>query len=197
MNYGISIIGTLFLIFRIWLTQDKLEEEFQFRKFYLSRVVNFHLCMAMIFGFENPIFNQILVTCWPVMILTTVWDFNFFKNFKKRDFWTKNKRWLIVERLTMHPPILIIGGWMFLQGLERWFPRDLSFFPSIIGMFLVYLPFFFMDERWTRRYIYPQALIMIIFMVGSVIVLNLVVVIGIYHVDFGEIFRNIFETIFG
>jgi hypothetical protein len=196
MNYTISVIGALFLIFRFWLTQDKLKDEFEWRKFYISRNVNFQLCLAMITGFENPIFNQIIITCWPVMILTTVWDFNFFSAFKKRTYWKKNRGWLLVERLTLHPPILIIGGWMYLQGLTRWFPRELSFLPSIPAMMLIILPFFFMDARWTSRYIYPQAVIMIIVIVGAVLALNLIVVIGILHIDVWAVIRSIFEDFF-
>ncbi|MBD3353823.1 MAG: hypothetical protein GF364_20240 [Candidatus Lokiarchaeota archaeon] len=188
MNYLVSIFGGLILVFRVWLTQDKLREELQFRRLYLSRVVNFHTFMAMTLSFENHIFNQIVMTCWPVMILTSVWDYNFFKNFKKRPYWRKNKGWLLVERLTLHIPILVIGGVMYLQGFEKWFPRNLSFFPAIVGMFLVFIPFFLMDERWTKGYNYPQPLIMIVIMISSTIVLNIIIVFGIYHVDFSQIF---------
>ena len=190
MNFLIAIFGSLMVAFRVWLTQVKLVDELTFRRLYLSRVVNFHTFMAMAFGFENIVFNAIVVSCWPVMILTTVWDYNFFANFKKRTYWKKNHGWLILERLTLHPPILIIGTWMYLQGLAVWFPRELSFFPAIVGMIFVYVPFFLMDKRWTEGYNWPQPLVMIVFMIGSTIVINIIVVFGIYHVDFIEIFSR-------
>ena len=72
MNYALSVVGALFLVFRFWLTQDKLKDEFEWRKFYISRNVNFQLCLAIICGFENPIFNQIIVITQQVNNIKSV-----------------------------------------------------------------------------------------------------------------------------
>ena len=193
MNYMISLAGVFFLIFRIWLAEFKLVEELQFRRHYLSRVVNLFVCLAIVMGFTSIIFNTVVIVCFPVMILTFVWDFNFFRMFGKRSYWKdpKNKKWVLIERLTLHPPILLIGLWMYIVGITgqiEWIPREESFYPYVIAMFLVYTSFFVFDERWTKRYNYPQAVIMICLMVGSCIVILLVGLFVIHKINYCEIF---------
>lgn len=191
MNYLLSMTGALGLIFKLWLTEFKLRDELQFRRHYLSRTVNYHLFIAMTLGFESVIFNSVIFTCFPVMILTTVWDYNFYKNFRHRTYWEKNRGWLVVERLLLHPPILAAGLWIYLSGIETFIPRSESFFPYMMAMLLVFVPFFVFDERWASKYNWPQALIMIVLMVGATVVIVLVGVFVVYQIDFAEVFARV------
>ena len=161
-------IGLIGFFFRLWLSEFKLKDELQFRRHYLSRLVNYYLFLDILFAFQNPIFNAIVIVCFPVMIVTSIWDMNFFIQFKNRTYFTKNHGWLLLERLTLHPPMLIIGLILFIR-MSVFLPSEI--FPWIWGILLVYIPFFFLDERWTSKYYYPQAIIMITMMAISTAIL--------------------------
>ena len=90
----LPIIGIPFLIFRFWLSTFKLKDELQFRRFYVSRLVNYFFCLSIVFNLENPIFNVILAVCFPAMIFTSTWDVNFYRRFKGRNYWKKNEIYL-------------------------------------------------------------------------------------------------------
>jgi hypothetical protein len=155
----------------------------------LSRFVNYHLFIAVLFAFRSAIFNAIVIACFPVMILTTVWDINFYKQFRTRNYWTKNRGWLVVERLTLHPPILIVGGWIYVTGIlnplgfARFLFPEVGLFAIAIAMPLVYVPFFLWDNRWVRRYNWPQAPIMITIMSCANLALILIGIFGAYQMQ--------------
>jgi hypothetical protein len=174
LQHIISILGVIVLIFRIWLTEFKLAEELQFRRHYLSRIVNYYLIIGLIFNFHNPIFNAIIIVCFPVMIITSIWDIYFFRQLKNRVYFTKNHGWLILERSTLHPPMLIAGLYLFFN-LPEYLPSSL--FPFIWGVLLVFIPFFILDERWASKYNYPQAIIMISMMTIST---GILMIIGVW-----------------
>lgn len=175
MEGWLAFSGALFLLFRIWLAEIKLRDELQFRRHYLSRLVNIYFCIGWILEFENFIFNAIIVTCFPVFIVVTIWDSNFFLQFRKREYWSKNHGWLLMERLTLHPPMLIVGIIMYLNGITPYINKSGGFLPYFIGLCLVFIPFFILDERWTKKYKWPGGIIMLILMMGSSIVLILVI----------------------
>jgi hypothetical protein len=174
MYNWISLIGVLFLIFRIWLAEFKLVDELSFRRHYLSRIVDLHFALAWILNFSNFIFNFIVITCFPVMIVTSLWDSKFFVKFKKRSYWKKNHGWLMLERLTLHPPMLICGLYMYITGLTQYFNASYGIFPLLVAVSLVYIPFFLWDERWKARYNWPQGLVMLFLMICATIALYIV-----------------------
>ncbi|MBY9003376.1 MAG: hypothetical protein KGD73_05345 [Candidatus Lokiarchaeota archaeon] len=148
-------IGVLLLIFRFWLSTFKLKDELQFRRFYVSRLVNYFFCLSIIFNFKNPVFNVILAVCFPAMIFTSTWDVNFYRHFKGRPYWKKNKGWLLVERITMHPPILVGGLFIYITGIWNYVPpRNLLVFA--IGILVVYPSSYFLDIRLRKRYEWPN-----------------------------------------
>jgi hypothetical protein len=163
--FGLGLVG---LIFRVWLCEIKLREELEFRRRYLSRFVNYYLFIDILCAFQNPSFNAIVIVCFPVMIVTAIWDINFFMNLKKREYFIKNHGWLLLERITLHLPILIVGLYLFFH-ITEYLPNTI--FSWIWGILLVYIPFFLLDERWTSKYYYPQAIIMIVLMVSSTTIL--------------------------
>lgn len=148
-------IGIIFFIFRFWLSTFKLKDELQFRRFYVSRLVNYYFCFSIIFNLKNPVFNVILAVCFPAMIFTSIWDVNFYRNFKGRTYWKKNKGLLLVERMTMHPPILIFGLYIYITGIWNYVPpRDLLVFA--IGILIVYPSSYLLDVRLRKRYEWPN-----------------------------------------
>jgi len=159
-------IGIVFLIFRFWLSTFKLKDELQFRRFYVSRLVNYFFCFSIIFNLKNPVFNVILAVCFPAMIFTSTWDVNFYRGFKGRTYWKKNKGWILVERLTMHPPILIGGLFIYLTGIWNYVPpRNLVVFA--IGILFVYPTSYLLDVRLRKRYEWPNGRNLILVMLIS------------------------------
>jgi hypothetical protein len=163
----LMVIGIIGVIFRLWLAEFKLKDELGFRRHYLSRFVNIYLFCAMLFNLESYIFNLIIITCFPVMLVTSFWDLKFYQKFKTRNYWEKNKNWLLVERLTMHPPMVGFGLFFYIAGILPYFNYSKGVLPAIIAILVVYVPFFLWDKRWTEKYNWPQGLIMISLMVFS------------------------------
>jgi hypothetical protein len=161
-------IGIPFFIFRFWLSTFKLKDELEFRRFYVSRLVNYFFCFSIIFNLKNPVFNVILAVCFPAMIFTSTWDVKFYRRFKGRTYWKKNKGWMLVERISMHPPILAGGLYIYLTGIWNYVPpRDLVTFT--IGILVVYPTSFFLDVRLRKRYEWPNGRNLILVMLISTV----------------------------
>ncbi|TFG25208.1 MAG: hypothetical protein EU533_01350 [Promethearchaeota archaeon] len=168
----LPIIGIVFFIFRLWLSTFKLKDELQFRRFYVSRLVNYFFCFSIIFNFKNPVFNVILAVCFPAMVFTSMWDFNFYRHFKGRTYWKKNKTWLLLERMTMHPPILIGGLYIYLTGIWNYVPPgDLVVFA--IGILFVYPSSYFLDVRLRKRYEWPNGRDLLLVMLFSTVAFSM------------------------
>jgi len=154
MSVALLIIGVLFLIFRIWLIEFKLKDELQFRRHYLSRFLNYYYCFALISSFTWDLFNFILISeTIPMIIALIGWDIPFFIKFKKQNYWEKNKVWLIIERATLHPPMIGTVIWMFFSGLKTFVDSSNLFIILIITLILGLLPYFLLDRRWTTNFI--------------------------------------------
>lgn len=159
MNATLPIIGSAFFIFRIWLVQFKLAEELQFRKDYVSRMMSLYYCIAMILQFKNPVFNIIVAASTPVLIASFFgWDLLFFIKFKNRDYWEKNHTWLLVERLTLHPPIMLTGIYWYITGLSSHIIITNWWATISASAILVLGPFVLWDKRISEKYIYPTGL---------------------------------------
>ena len=154
MSVALLIIGVSFLIFRIWLTEFKLKDELQFRRHYLSRFLNYYYCFALISSFSWDLFNFILISeTLPLIIALIGWDIPFFIKFKNIQHWEKNRIWLIIERTTLHPPMIATVIWMFISGLKSYVDSSNLFLIIIITLLLGLLPYFLLDQRWTRNFI--------------------------------------------
>ena len=162
-------IGFAFFIFRFWLSTFKLKDELQFRRFYVSRLVNYYFCFSIIFNLKNPIFNVILAVCFPAMVFTSTWDVNFYRRFKRRTYWKKNRGWLLVERMTMHPPILIGGLFIYLTGIWNYvIPTSQGgLIIFVIAILFFYPSCYFLDVRLRKRYEWPNGRDLLLVMVIS------------------------------
>ncbi|MHA1340147.1 MAG: hypothetical protein ACTSRZ_10345 [Promethearchaeota archaeon] len=166
----ISICGAIFFIFRIWLVQFKLKDELQFRKDYLSRYMCLYFCIGMILQFKNDIFNIIIGAALPLMIISFIgWDTLFFVKFKRRTYWKKNYGWLIIERLTMHPPMMIVALYWWIDGLKAHIILVNGIFSIIVAIILVFGAFLMWDKRWTEKYIAPTGMNILISAILSVV----------------------------
>ncbi len=162
------IIGLIFLAFRVWLVERKLIDELQFRRRYLSRFVNYFACLSLIFGLSSWFLNLIVMIAFPVLIVTPGWDVTFFRRFRSREYWDKNREWMLLERLTMHPPVMLLGFALLIVRARPYIEAPNLLFILLAG-FVLLLPFFLFDERWKSRYNWPQAPTVIGLMLSSTI----------------------------
>jgi hypothetical protein len=162
----LAAFGVSFLIFRIWIVEFKLVEELQFRRRYFSRFFSYYTCLALVFGLGFWPFNVMVMVAFPILVVTSMWDVNFFRRISSQDYWRTNRRWGIIERGTMHPPVVVVAVYMILMDARNYIqpPNLVLMAIIIIGLFL---PFFFLDVRWTKRYKWPQALIVIGLIIAS------------------------------
>ena len=162
----IFILGFLFLLFRIWIVEFKLIEELQFRRKYFSRFFSYYMCLALVFGLGFWPFNVMVMVAFPILVVTSMWDINFFRRVSSQDHWKTNRRWGILERSTLHPPVVLVAIYMILMGARNYIqpPNLILMTVIIIGLLL---PFFLVDVRWTERYRWPQAILIIGLFIAS------------------------------
>ncbi len=151
MTELMAVIGISFLLFRLWLVEVKLPDELQFRRRYLSRVINYYTALALAFSLSSVVLNLIVMISFPILLVTTSWDIKFYRRFRSRDYWKKNRRWVLLESLTLHPPVFGVGLAMILVGAEPLIRAPNLLF-ILAAAVLMYVPFFLFDARWTDRY---------------------------------------------
>ena len=165
-NIVLVTFGACFLFFRIWIVEFKLIEELQFRRRYFSRFFSYYTCLALAFGLIVWPFNLMVMVAFPILVVTSIWDINYIRRFRSQEHWANSWRWGLIERLTLHPPVVLVAIYMILMGARNYIEP-----PNLILMVMVvivlFLPFFLIDVRWTKRYKWPEALIVIGLMVGS------------------------------
>jgi len=168
------ILGASGFVFRLWLTHFKLKDELQFRKDYVSRYIALYFFLAMTLGFKNEVFNLIICAALPVMLVSFIgWDSLFFVKFKKRTYWEKNHAWLIVERITMHPPVIAVSLYWWIIDLKGIIGLTNGIITIIAACILVMGPYMIWDKRWTEKYIAPTGMNIFIFMIISVVGLSI------------------------
>ena len=165
-------LGIVFLLFRVWIVEVKLVDELEFRRRYFSRFFSYYTALALAFGLLFWPFNVMVMVGFPILIVTSIWDVNFFRRFNSQTYWEKNRRWLLVERITLHPPLVVLAIYMIIAGARNFIePPNLVL--MALSIVVLYLPFFLLDVRVTKRYRWPQALIVIGLLVGSAVSLLL------------------------
>ncbi|MDF1541160.1 MAG: hypothetical protein P1Q69_19840 [Candidatus Thorarchaeota archaeon] len=162
----VIILGVTFFLFRIWIVEFKLVDELEFRRRYFSRFFSYCTALALAFGLLLYPLNIIVMVAFPILVVTSVWDLNFYRKFNSQTYWKKNRNWLPIERTTLHPPVVILAILMILNGARNYIepPNLVSMVASVA---ILFLPFFLLDIRWTKRYKWPEALIVIGLMLTS------------------------------
>jgi len=158
---GLSIfpfIGFIFLIFRAWLAEVKLRDVLKDERQYMSRIYTYYLAAMMIYNFQNMTFNLLIIAVLPYMIVSLVfWDTSFFKELPKRPEYPQWGKWLALERITTHVPLVIVGlipyftnlKWYVLGGMEASDPGVV--YGLIFAIILLYLPIITLDVRYTKK----------------------------------------------
>jgi hypothetical protein len=162
----IILTGIILLIFRIWIVEFKLVKELEFRRRYFSRFFSYYTCIALALDLGCWPFNVIVIVAFPILVVTSIWDINYIRRFKSQDHWANSWRWGFAERLTLHPPVVLVAIYMILMEARNYIvPPNLI--TMVVVIVLLFLPFFLLDVRWTKRYKWPEALIVIGLMVAS------------------------------
>lgn len=163
------LLGSVYLIFRLWLVEFKLKEELEFRRHYLSRMLAYFTGLVILFDYKNMLMNFIIISALPVVIVSILgWDSLFFVKFNKRTYWKKNKGWLIIERITMHFPMAAIGILLYIWGLPTLSIIEVLQL-AIYTIPVLYMWFWVVDKRWSERYIWPTGLNIFIFATLSIL----------------------------
>lgn len=158
---GFSIfpfLGFIFLIFRAWLAEVKLRDVLKDERQYMSRIYTYYLAAMMIYDFKNMTFNLLIIAVMPYMVVSLIfWDTNFFKELPSRPDYQEWGKWLALERVTTHVPLVIAGvipyfldlKWFVLGGMESSNPGVI--YGLIFAIVLLYLPIITLDVRYTKK----------------------------------------------
>ena len=138
----------------------KLVNELQFRRRYYSRFFSYYTCLALSFGLGFWPFNVIVMVAFPVLLVTSIWDINYMRRFRSQKHWVNSWRWGFVERLTLHPPVVLVAVSMILMGARNYIESP-NLILMVVVIVLLFSPFFLLDVRWTKRYKWPEAIIII------------------------------------
>jgi hypothetical protein len=162
----IILTGIILLIFRIWIVEFKLAKELEFRRRYFSRFFSYYTCIALSLDLGWWPFNLMVMVAFPILIVTSIWDINYMRRFRSQDHWASSWRWGFAERLTLHPPVVLVAIYMILMGARNYIETP-NLILMVLDVVILFLPFFLLDVRWTKRYKWPQALIVIGLVIGS------------------------------
>ena len=166
MSYWFPIFGAIFFIFRIWLCEVKLAEPLDYRRHYVSRFLTYYYAIAMVLSFENAFFNIVIAASVPAMIVIFfTFDFVYIRDMTgkrvKED--TPLRHWLLVERWTLHPPLMITGLYWFAIGL-----KSVVIYPipsiglTLLAILFPIITFMGIDPRWTKKTEAPLGNIMLL-----------------------------------
>jgi hypothetical protein len=171
----LSILGAFGLVFRIWLVQVKLKEELAVDQWHLSRTLVYALCLGMTVGFGDNVFTLIVAVALPTMIGAFLsYDITFlFSRFKFEEKWQINRKWVLIERLTLHPPMIIAGFYLFSLHLPSLLPSFPNYGMLFAGIILIYGEFFLLDPRWVIKQDYPEGRTIIIGAIAETVFINL------------------------
>lgn len=161
MGLIIQIIGAVGFLFRFWLVELKLDQDLNHKRGHTSRFINYYFLIAMITDFGNNLFTLISVVSAPAMVMAFFFfDFPFyFQDCLKP---MKNKWWLIIERLTLHPPVFIYAIYFYATQKLLFFFELYSLVNLVISLVLVLIPMFLFDPRITKREDWPRGLLIVI-----------------------------------
>jgi len=116
--------------------------------------------------------NIMVIIAFPILLVTSIWDIKFLRKIKEQPHWEKNKRWGVIERATLHPPVVIVALFMIFTDARNYIlPPNLV--TIVITTIILFIPFFLLDVRWTERYKWPEALVVIGLVLASALSLLL------------------------
>jgi hypothetical protein len=171
MAYWFPIFGSIFLIFRIWLCEVKLVKPLDYRRHYVSRFLTYFYAIAMILSFENAFMNISVAGSLPAMVIIFLtFDFRYIRDHtgKRVEEEIPLRFWLLVERWTLHPPLIITGIYWYVIGL-----KTIVLYPvpsigyTLLAIALPIVTFLTIDPRWTKKTEAPLGYIMLLIAILS------------------------------
>ena len=174
-DISMIFLGMAFLTFRLWITEVKLKKELGQRTKHLSRFLSYYLAISIIFNFKSILFNAVVAGALPMMVLSLfTLDYAFiFKAYKgiQAEIGVKKARWALVERITLHIPLVTGGIYIYIAGILEHVNLSYGMWPIIIGTLLVVIPVVFFDPRVTRKEDWPVGPIILV----SVVILSFII----------------------
>ncbi len=149
LSYVWMITGAIMFSVRVFLVEIKLTHELQDEKFYLSRLLNYLFWFSMILVFQvNAILIAVLI-CFPTMLYSffvlDIPEIIQILHSKKKSVIPK-KNYTLVERITLHLPIVIAGIFLIFMKNFHFF-HEITALDVVIGGFINYGLFFLLDPR--------------------------------------------------
>lgn len=146
---------------RFYLTEFKLKKQLELKTGHLSRLLTYYLSIALILGFSSHLFWLIVIVALPTMIAAFLgFDLTFYKEILQKDpKWKENRGWLILERITLHPPMIIAGFWLYFMDPKSFFTPLPSGIEMFVGILLSIGAFLFVDPRWRQKEDWPTGIV--------------------------------------
>jgi hypothetical protein len=168
MAFLLSFFGVVALLFRVWLTEVKLRDILGTKRFHLSRFCSYFFLLAMIWSFQNSVFLLITIYSAPAMLISF---FIFDVPFLIRDVprLTHNRGWQIIERLTVHIPIVIYGVYYYSTAPLLKYFQLLTIVNFCLGIAFTAIPLIVLDPRISKREDWPRGPALLIGMVLAII----------------------------
>jgi hypothetical protein len=184
LNYFYIFFGAIGIFFRYWVTNIKLKDGLEHRRFHLSRILALLYFVAMALEFDNNMFTLIVVGALPTMVAAFLfYDITFYRNIFRKDWFTRleikeefvsDRIWIFMERITMHIPMIITAIRIYIEGAKDLFLPETNLFTLIAGFIMIYGFYLLVDPRWTQKDEWPAGII--IFWAG----VSQTVFIGLY-----------------
>ena len=168
MVFLISFLGFVGLALRIWLTEVKLRDILGTKRFHLSRFCSYFFLLAMIWSFNNSVFLLITIYSAPAMLLSFfIFDIPFLIRDVPR--LTRYRGWQIIERLTVHIPIVVYGVYFYFTAPLLTYFQLLTIINFFLGIALTAIPLLVLDPRIRKREDWPRGPALLIGMVLAII----------------------------
>lgn len=171
----IMVLGFAYLILRIYLVEFKVKSVLGGQIRFLSRFLAYYTAIAICFNFKHMLFNFIVVGSLPMIsIVFFTHDLKFFFELHKEiNPKEKSKMYytLLLERLTLHIPLIISGLIMYFSGVTNYIGLSFGIIPILLGTLMILGPLVLFDPRVLKKEDWPVGPIM----VGSVAVQFLIV----------------------
>ncbi len=172
MNVFLMILGVVGFALRIWLTEFRLTAILGDERHFNSRLLTLYGFATLIFDLQVEPLNLVLVGALPMMFLMFFrYDVPFFLKLVQRKplitahtpttelpFSPATNFWLIIERLTLHLPIIFIGLPWYRAGLKAVVFPNLQISSFFITIGLVFGPFLLLDPRIRKKMDWPEGL---------------------------------------
>jgi len=109
-----------------------------------------------------------LFTDWPSIFNPT----KNYPNFQRKEYF-----WMIIERLTLHIPLILVGLWMIITDFTCFVNESRGLLPFIIGASLFYAPFLLLDVRLRKKWQWPLGGYILLCSFAQVLAIVIIIVV--------------------